>query len=1260
MIEFTKEQQSVIDARDSNILVSAAAGSGKTAVLVERIIQMIRAGLDVDHLLVVTFTKAAASQMKEKITSAIEKALLEDPENAHLQRQETLIHNAQITTIDAFCQYVIRNDFNSIGIDPSFRVADEGELKILMEDVMAELMEDEYVKAGDDRACDFLFCMDYFSPGRTDSKVEEYVYQLFKFSMSMPWPEDWIRERAEDYNIGEEDFDSLPWVKDCMAYAGSMLLEALATMDSALRISLEPDGPYMYADMLESEKDAIRRALEQSSYDDLLFGIRDISFARLPSKKDDSVNADKREYVKELRNKVKDDIGSLQEDYFVLDKGTIVSQMKLCDRAVRELCSLTLEFKRRFDEKKRQMQLIDFSDMEHFALQILIDHEKNEPTAAAMEYREFYREVLIDEYQDSNNVQEMILMAIAGSDTNVSERFMVGDVKQSIYKFRLARPELFMEKFHSYARSEKAADRRIDLHKNFRSRHEVLDITNYIFEKIMGADLGGVDYDLDARLIAGAVYDEPLMDVSPEFMIYDNSLDPSDDENSALSKLVPRQKEALAIAERINRLRQENPALKYSDIVILLRSLSGWDDVFKEILQEQGIPVYIESKSGYFESPEVAVLLQMLSVIDNPRQDIPLVAVMHSAIGGFSDEEMALIKIAINECGEASSDSFYDGMCCDIVLEDELKGKMQTFLDMIERFRVMTTYTPVHELLLELLDETDFETYVTAMPGGNQRRANVEMLLGYAENFEKTSFKGLFHFVRYIEHMRVSMVDYGEAGIIDETADVVRIMSIHKSKGLEFPVVFVSGLSKKFNRMDTTGDVILDMDLGIGVKHIDSDLRVRYDTLKRRIISDKMGLDSLGEEIRVLYVALTRAKEKLILTAAVDDLSKELTKAVRKLPVTGAGSSLLPYSSRSRAGSFFDLILPALIKHPCVRPLLEKYECEADEFDIYSDKGDVPALSICSISDRDLEREMVEIGAKGILRGEDLKRNLESDYDKDLFERLRARFTAVYPHENLRGLFTKTTVSELKKARIRETFGEAIGEGERALDKEDYRADDLRKESDDSDLSEVLWFEEGETLKSTPHLKGAERGTAYHRVMELLDDDIYGDESFMEKTILEEKSDHPGPSSKRIYAWLKGKVTEGMISAEAADAVWTTEIVKFLKADIGQRMGRSFRRGKLRREQPFMMGVHANELDPGFPEEEMVLVQGIIDAFFVEDGEIVLLDYKTDRVKDEKTLIDLYKVQLELYKRALESATGMKVKESLIYSFALAKQIRLD
>ena len=1264
-IEFTAEQQAVIDARDSNILVSAAAGSGKTAVLVERIIKMVEAGLDVDHLLVVTFTKAAAGQMKEKITEAIQKKLVKDPENAHLQRQETLIHNAQITTIDSFCQYIIRNNFNTIGLDPSFRVADEGELKIIMEDAMAELMEDEYAAAKEAPESDFVKCVEYFCPGRNDKKIEEYINQLFKNSMSMPWPLDWIRERADDYSVVSENVDEIPFVKSCVSYALDILREVSQTIGSAIKVASEPDGPYMYLDLLEAEKAAVDAALEYDTYDSLSERVCGISFGRLPGKKDDSVNADKKDYVKDLRDEYKTEIKGLREDYFALSSGDMLANMKLCDRAVRELCRLTLEFSERFAEKKKELQVIDFSDMEHFALQILLDHEKNAPTDVALEYREFYKEILIDEYQDSNSVQEMILMAIAGEKAGISERFMVGDVKQSIYKFRLARPELFMEKFRSYSKDEHASDRRIDLHRNFRSRRQVLDLTNYIFEKIMGSDLGGVEYDSDARLIYGASYDKPGMDITPELIMVDGA-DSLDEPDSRISGLSDREKEALAVAEKIAELRRENLSLKYSDIVILLRSRAGWEDVFKQVLESQGVPVYIESRSGYFEAPEIAVLLQLLSVIDNPRQDIPLLSVMHSRIGGFTDEELALIRIAINECEDSGAgDTFYDGICANLSLGDGLSEKLSSFLEMIDTFRQMTAFTPVHELLLKILDTTGFETTVTAMPGGSQRRANIEMLLGYAQNFEKTSFKGLFHFVRYIEHMRVSQVDYGEAGIIDENADVVRIMSIHKSKGLEFPVVFVSGLFKKFNLMDTKGDIVVDADLGIGVKCVDTVLRVKTETLKRRIIADKMELDCLGEELRVLYVALTRAKEKLIMTAACPDLSKELSKALMKIDLFDPAGGLLPLSLRRKVMSYFDLVLPAVIRHPSMRPLIEKYGLDLEKYSMYEDKSAVADLHITEVGEKDLLDQMLGDSVEALLREEELRRLIEAGYDSDMLERLMKRLSAVYPHENLKGLFTKTTVSELKKAAIEKLQGakkaEAVGDAD-VTDENLNEAEKsgISKEVDDTDTTETAWFEEGETFKGTGHLKGAERGTAYHRVMELLDADIYGDENLMRRALDEAGDEKTGPVSKRIYAWIKSIEEKGRISSEAADCIWTPDIVKFLASDIGQRMGSAFRRGQLSREKPFMMGVSAKELDEKFPEDEMVLVQGIIDAFFVEDGKIILLDYKTDRVPDEQTLIDLYKVQLILYKRALESATGMRVKESYLYSFALSRQILLQ
>jgi ATP-dependent helicase/nuclease subunit A len=1269
-VVFTDEQQAVIDARKCNLLVSAAAGSGKTAVLVERIIQMISSDLDVDQLLVVTFTRAAASQMKEKITDAIQKELAKDPENVHLQKQETLIHSALITTIDSFCQYVIRNNFNAIGLDPAFRVADEGEMTLLMEDVLSEMLEEEYERAREDEDSDFLFCMEYFATGNSDDKAQEYIKELYRFSMSMPWPCDWLRERTGDYSASDEDFDSLPWVRECLKRCRYDLKESADKLDSAIKIASEPDGPYMHIDNLQNEAASIRNVLKCESYDEFYTGIRGIGFARLSTKKDDSVSAYKREAVKVLRDSVKKTLEELTKKYFALTSETIKEQMKLCDRAVRELCRLTLLFKEKFDSKKREQNVIDFSDMEHFALQILVDHPGADecegrsaaeiidmctPSEVALELRDYYREVLIDEYQDSNNVQELILKAISGEEAGISERFMVGDVKQSIYKFRLARPEIFMDKFRRYSREESACDRRIDLHKNFRSRAGVLEFTNYVFKRIMAGDLGGVDYDEDAMLVPGADYPEPSFDVKTELIAVDlkKVLDPPSDPVSALSS---KEKEALAIASRIHELRREDKDLKYSDIVILLRSLSGWDDVFKDILEKEGIPVYTESKKGYFDAPEIAILLNMLTIIDNPRQDIPLVSVMHSAIGGFSDEELALLRIAIDKkSGEDVADSFYDGLNMDLDIGDELLERVRRFCDSIEEYRCLSTYAPVHELLWSIIDDYDYETVISAMPGGEQKRANVELLISKASEYEKSSFKGLFHFIRYIEHIRVVQVDYGEAGTIDENADVVRIMSIHKSKGLEFPVVFVSGLAKEFNTRDTTGDFIVDMDFGIGVKCIDTDLRVKYDSLKRRVISDSMKLDSLGEEIRVLYVALTRAKEKLILTTSVKDMGKMLQGQMVSLSQITDTKNALPYSVRAGAGSFFALLLPSLLLHPSMRDVLVKYEIDTQLYDRYVEgASDVPDLAVSVIGEEELSAGILKEQVELIVRKDELKaKALLMEPESGLYETLKERFSFEYPHQSLKGLFTKTTVSELKKAHMMEDgeiFADEapfIASAEKAL---------VSDEAPKAETSEKSTENDG---KRKTALSGADRGTAYHRIMELLDENVYGDEELMAQAGRIGVTKERVSVSDRIYAFMNTLSEKGAIPPEYVQSVWSPDIVTFLSTPLGQRMGSAYRKGMLMREKPFMMGVSASELDDKFPEEEMVLVQGIIDAWFIEDGEIVLLDYKTDRVKQSQELISRYEIQLDLYRRALEAATDMKVKEVYIYSFTLSEVIRL-
>ena len=1269
-MKFTQEQQEVIDARGSNVLVSAAAGSGKTAVLVERIIQLItdQKAVDIDHLLVVTFTRAAAAQMKERITQAIEKKLENDPDNTHLQRQETLIHNAQITTIDSFCQYVIRNNFNEIDLDPSYRVADEGEMKLLQKEVMSELLEKEYEMGNPD----FLFCSEYFSTGNNDKALEDCIMQLYQFSVSMPWPQDWLRERTADYDLTPDTFDDAQWVKACMEQSRKRIADGVDKLEKAILICEQPDGPYMYAEILEKDIQSLSGIIDIKDFDAMQKSFAVLSFDRLSSKKDDAVSVEKREMIKDIRGQVKKICSDLQEKFFEQDKETILSHMQLCTRAVHELCEITLLFMQAFVQKKKEKNVIDFSDMEHFALNILVRHEPGqkpeeaEPTQVALEYRDYFAEILIDEYQDSNLVQELILSAIARKGAGISDRFMVGDVKQSIYRFRLARPEIFMEKLDTYSKETDMVNRRIDLHRNFRSRKTVLDGVNYIFDQVMERTVGGVDYDADARLQAGAnfpetqdeqAYDTELLlirqddgqeneaDAETENDIQDAAWG-MEEQVGPLTKLNAKQQEAMLIAQRIKTLiteqnvSDENGGIKkinYRDIVILLRATSGWDDIFRKILEAEGIPAYVESKTGYFKAPEVQTLLQLLSVLDNPLQDIPLVSVMHSCLGNFTDEELAICKAADRsaaaesdtvrealeneETGDAvrhADSKFYDVLLYfeaeQSATNPELRDKIHMFLNQLRDWRAHTVYLPVHELLQYILADSGYTQYITAMPGGVRRRANVDMLLEKASDFEKTSFRGLFHFVRYIEQLEKYEVDYGEANVLDENADVVRIMSIHKSKGLEFPIVFVAGLSKKFNTRDTTGSLITDMDLGIGVNCVDPEMRTQCDTLRRNMIAEKMKTDSFGEELRVLYVAMTRAKEKLILTASVSKLERQIAGL---LPLLFIGKGDV-----TTAGNYLGILLMALVHHPTFRDAA--MECGIDMTMMPQSDATENCAPFCLrlIHSGDIHAGMIKEAVLTSEREQRLRVKVpmepeEEDFKKQMLE----RFSFVYPHENYHTLYTKTTVTELKKEVLEEQVEGAYHAFEKTSEQQEY----------------IPKF-----VQQPGEMKGAKRGTAYHKVMELLDGTLFQDSDLSDTT---------------VERWMRQKAETGKLPDEYLQAVRTGDVIRLLNSPLGRRMAAAYEAKCLYREKPFMMGLPANLVNADLPAQELVLIQGIIDAWFLENGEIILLDYKTDAVRTGKELAYRYHVQLDYYQEALEKITGKKVKEKLIYSFALQETI---
>ena len=1271
-MKFTPEQQRVIELHNSNILVSAAAGSGKTAVLVERIIRMICDGehpADIDRLLIVTFTNAAAAEMRERIAAGITARLETDPGNEHIQKQSALLHNAQITTIDSFSLFLIRNHFNEIGLDPDFRVADEGEIKLLQQEVLAQLLEDAYAGQFVPEAPEqFHACVEYFCPGGRESVLEQHILNLSRYAGSFPWPAEWLEERKNDYAAGDmEALVHSDYGQYLTERVNRTVEGCLEKLREVKRLCELPDGPYMYGELTEAEIEQLERLTSCKDLEEQAAKVPAVTFARLPSKKDDSVDPAKRELAKAIRNSVKDTLSDLSESYFKTPLELAVEQGKACREPLRMLLDLVLEFDRRLLAAKQERHLIDFSDMEHYALQILLKREKVEetgsigtdraktkyrivPSDVAMEYRQYFQEILIDEYQDSNLVQEYLLSAISGEEEGRYNRFMVGDVKQSIYKFRLARPELFLEKYDTYQETGDLC--RIDLAKNFRSRIQVVDAVNDVFSRIMSREIGGIAYDDKAALYPGAVYPAQEDPAYGSELLLIRKPEKGEREESGIGEqhaegagvLVDydnvRQLEALAIAARIKQLKGslkvmekstgELRPVRYSDMVILLRTTSGWDEEFKKILEQQGIPVYITSKTGYFGALEVQELLQFLRVLDNPRQDIPLFGVMQSVFGGFTQEEIAQIRSGgeghsrkrmtlyealkeVAQSGRTVEEGEEISAGESAGEEAELSQKADTFLQRIGHYRDLTPFTSIRDLLQRILDDYDYLNYVTALPAGSKRRANVEMLLTKASAFEKTSYFGLFHFIRYMEQLEKYDVDYGEADTLDENADVVRIMSIHKSKGLEFPVVFVSGLSKRFNMQDANQSLIVDMDLGVAVDYVDSVRRIKNKTLRRTVLSAKMKEDNLAEELRVLYVALTRAREKLILTAVLDKADEKWELAQM------TGQERLTYLDFCEAGSYMDFLLPILPQTGIAVKTLRTEDLAVEELREQLRMGD--------------RREQLRLIACGETT---LTGDPEENERKLMY--LRERFAYQYPHPGLQKLYTKTTVSELKIAAMAE-----------------------------KDEAAFHTFEEKEVVPYIPGFRreqekvsGAVRGNAFHRTMELLDFTYLFTESGLFTGCPNNYEEYRRGLDKnrlqnRLEEFLQRETISLRLTEEYAKAVSLPKILNFLEQELAYRMWRAQEQGLLYREQPFVLGIDAKRLDPDLPEGEKVLIQGIIDVFFIEDGEIVLLDYKTDVIDSLEALWNRYNVQIQYYEEALTKLMQMPVKERILYSFYLEK-----
>ena len=1271
-VSWTTEQQQVIDLRNRNILVSAAAGSGKTAVLVERIVKIItdkNHPVDIDHLLIVTFTNAAAAEMRERIGNAIEKALDEQPGNEHLLRQLTLIHNAQITTIDSFCLYVVRNHFHEIDLEPNFRIGDEGELKLLREDVLGRVLEQNYEEPSE-AFSDFV---EGYASGRTDAALNEMILQLYEFSRSYPWPEKWLDSFVGIYRIeNREELDRAEWLAPLTENICFVLKDCEQLLKQALAITQQDDGPDMYEKAVQSDLEKYEGLSRLTSFCELSGALSDIKYDRLASSRGFEGDPDKLELVKSLREQAKDVVKKLCKQYFFCSPEMMIEQLERTEPMLEEVVRLTKQFADEFAAAKRRKNLVDFHDVEHFALQILVDEETEKAKKTAEEFRDTFEEIMIDEYQDSNEVQETLLRSISREERGENNIFMVGDVKQSIYRFRLARPELFMKKYDSYS-LEESTTQRIDLHKNFRSREEVLTCTNDIFYKIMVRSLGNVEYDAEAALYPGASYPVSA-DFTPEILLADSNDELLEDTELSDKKTL----EAKIVAEEIRHLMKTQPvtnkatgtlrAARYSDIVILLRSLSGWADSLVEVLNGNGIPAHTVSSTGYFSTVEVQTVLSMLRLLDNPRQDIPMAAVLRSPMAGLTDEELAVLRLedgsvpfheAVLELAEGLyeedgqkeiSDSEADrkqGRNADEKTENHIEitahRKLLKFYKKYKQLRQLVPDTPIHELIEIILRETGYGHYVAAMPAGNRRTANLNMLLEKAAAYEKTSYKGLFHFVRYIDELQKYDVDFGEADMVGENEDVVRIMSIHKSKGLEFPIVIVSGMGKNFNKQDTRSKMVLHPELGIGLDYMDGKKRIKSPTIAKKAIAKQIDLENLGEELRVLYVALTRAKEKLILTGTLKDAPEKLEFFRQQANLSKAADRPLSYLTREGASGYLDWILPAVLSYGDKYPvrIVEAAELVLDEVENQLEQNE------------DLTERIGEIKAA----------------DTQLVGQLKQRFSQRYPYQTDILRKNKYSVSELKHRAMREKFEAEQEETIPAFLEEPVTPtiplfiQRQEKITPDQNVS-------GQGVQVN---RGALRGTAVHRVMECYD----------------------FTSEKSVQEQMDAMEKEEKITADMRTLVKERIVADFVSSETGKRMALAQRMGALYREKPFVMGFTEEELENyGFGagaqmienevqtenaqqeivlenvsrenhmhEEDLTLIQGIIDVFWIEDDGITVLDYKTDRVDTAQELIDRYATQLKLYADALErvfATRKLKVKEILIYSFRLEKLISIE
>ncbi|EAF6003848.1 helicase-exonuclease AddAB subunit AddA [Listeria monocytogenes] len=1208
---WTDDQWKAIQAKGNNVLVAAAAGSGKTAVLVTRIIEKLideSANLNVDELLIVTFTNASAAEMKFRIGKGLEEALGQNPDSAHLKRQVALLNYASISTLHSFCLEIIRKYYFEADIDPSFRLIEPIESSMIRDEVLEGLLEQEY---GIENNEAFFHLVESFTGDRSDAELHSLISKLYDFSRANPDPNAWLEAMVNFYNTEEiTSITELPYFPIIKEDIELRVNQAKNYLLNAIDYANENNGPAPYLATLENDLVQIQALseLNWSSWTHLKTSIENIDFKRIPTLKNksdyDEVYV---EEAKKFRDAAKKEMKNIATDWFSREELNYLSDLEKMKPDIQTLSELVKKFAANFFEEKQQRGVLDFNDLEHLALKILLNGDK--ASEVAQNYQKQFKEVLIDEYQDTNMVQETILRLVTNPSEAQGNLFMVGDVKQSIYRFRLAEPTLFMTKYQTFQQDGSGNGIRIDLSQNFRSRKEVLDATNFIFHQLMDKHIAEIDYDTAAELTLGANFPETNA-MATELLLIDMKTEDTETEDElSPQELQKNQVESRAIAMKIRemidnkfpiydkKLKQNRP-IQYRDIVILSRAMTSAPDM-EEAMKVQDIPFYANNNSGYFETTEVATMIALMKVVDNPYQDIPLAAVLRSPIIGLNEEELGQIRMA------KKKGYFYDALLAykDITVS-ETADKISDFVQQLNNWRELSIRENLTSLIWQIYQETNFYKFVGGLPGGKQRQANLRALYDRANQYEKTSFRGLFRFVRFVERLEIRGDDLGTAKTLGEKEDVVRMMTIHASKGLEFPVVIVSGLSRKFNMRDIYSKTLLDKDYGFASSYRDIEKMIVYPTIMQQAIKQKKSREMIAEEMRVLYVALTRAEEKLILVATVPDFEKT---SKNWLQVAKEKETILPAATRAKAKCYLDWIGNATIRHPAFKELLceEMIQTLATEMKLQIE---------IKTKEMFLTNELEKAESDNWL--ENIKKHQPVPIQSPYKDEIQRYMEYEYQNEAATEIRAKQSVTELKRQfSLQDSWSDTT----------------LLKEFQKVSLDRPKFLQKNK-------LSATEIGTAMHTLMQAVSLDYK-------------------PTKEDLEQLLRTMREKDILTDAQIKAINIKQILDFFESPLGETMLQ--KKDLVKREVPFSYLLPVSELYENIDIDERVLIQGVVDSMIEEEETITLIDYKTDKIEGryadwnaaEKVMKERYHIQIKLYAEAIQAISGKKVAAAYLYFF---------